>query len=102
MSNDEISLFQLNNMQTTKFNEIHEINVMKIANLEKLLNERNSTIQKLNDTLKNIKIDFDYNLSLLKERDSDLETYDKEFDKIELLLKEKENFILSAEKEVFY
>lgn len=59
-----------------KERELHDINEYRIAALETVVSQRDDELNDLRAKLVQIKDDFSFNLSLIKERDAELEAYD--------------------------
>jgi hypothetical protein len=97
---EEIDLLKLEKMQISKEEEIKKINLLKIKHLEKLLEEKTKKLEISEENFKSLKEKFEININLIEERDNDIAIYNSKFDKLYLVIKEKENYIKNLEEKI--
>ena len=73
-----------------KEKELHDINEYRIHTLETLLQEKEREIADSKARLSKLKDDFNYNLKLLEERDSELERYDSSFNNLKAVIRDRD------------
>ena len=81
---------QLRGLIMQKEKELHDINEYRIHTLETLLQEKERDISESKGKLTKLKDDFNYNLRLLEERDTELERYDSSFSNLKAVIRDRD------------
>jgi len=73
-----------------KEKELHDMNEYRIQALEGAIAERDQQISELRENFKKLKVDFQYNLQLIQDRDAELQRYDAAFANLKNALRDRD------------
>mmetsp|Transcript_38833 Transcript_38833/g.62538 ORF Transcript_38833/g.62538 Transcript_38833/m.62538 type:complete len:1060 (-) Transcript_38833:1564-4743(-) len=80
----------LRNLIQQKEKELHDINDYRIRSLEQSLREKESQLEVQRERFSKLKEDFQYNLKLIEDRDTELTKYDAAFAQVKSVVRDKE------------
>lgn len=85
----EVYGLNLSDVLIQKEKELQDLSKLRLQQLEDQVRQKNNQIDELNQKIEKIQDDFNFNLTLIDERDKELVDYESKFSNIKKLLKEK-------------